>query len=54
MPTRKRLSKETAHEDREPRDLTRLAREVSKLDPRVEQAMAEEGISRDIAEWPEY
>jgi hypothetical protein len=54
MPTRKRPSKETAHENRKPRDLTRLEREVAKLDPKAEQTLAEEGLSRDIAEWPEY
>jgi metal-responsive CopG/Arc/MetJ family transcriptional regulator len=31
-----------------------LARECAKLDPELEQAMAEEGLSRDVAEWPEY
>ena len=37
-----------------PRDRERLARESAKLDPKVEQAMAEEGMSRDLADWPEY
>ncbi len=32
----------------------RLARECAKLDPSYEQAMAEEGIAGDLAEWPEY
>ncbi len=32
----------------------RLARECSKLDPEFEQAMAEEGMSGDASEWPEY
>jgi len=31
-----------------------LARECDKLDPGFEQAMAEEGISEDLAEWPTY
>ena len=31
-----------------------LARECAKLDPEGEQAMAEEGLSEDLAEWPEY
>lgn len=33
---------------------TRLAREASKLDPREEKALAEEGVGPDSAAWPEY
>ena len=33
---------------------SRLARECAKLDPATEQALAEEGLSRDAEEWPEY
>jgi len=33
---------------------SRLARESAKLDPKFEQAMAEEGMSGELAEWPEY
>lgn len=33
---------------------TRLARESAKLDPTFEQALAEEGLAEDLAEWPEY
>ena len=32
----------------------RLARECAKLDPAFEKALAEEGLSEDISEWPEY
>lgn len=32
----------------------RLARECAKLDPKFEQALADEGVSEDLAEWPEY
>ncbi len=32
----------------------RLARECAKLNPSFEQAMAEEGLSEDLSEWPEY
>jgi metal-responsive CopG/Arc/MetJ family transcriptional regulator len=32
----------------------RLARECAKLDPAAEQAMAEEGLSAEAAQWPEY
>ena len=33
---------------------TRLARECAKLDPREERAMADEGLAKDMEEWPEY
>ncbi len=33
---------------------SRLAQECAKLDPRLEQALAEEGMGGDSAEWPEY
>lgn len=33
---------------------SRLARECAKLDPAFEKAIAEEGFSREIEEWPEY
>lgn len=33
---------------------SRLAMEVSKLDPAFERSLAEEGLSQDQAEWPEY
>lgn len=32
----------------------RLARECALLDPGYEQAMAEEGMSAELSEWPEY
>ena len=32
----------------------RLARECAKLDRKFEQAMAEEGLSVEVGEWPEY
>ena len=33
---------------------TRLAQECAKLDPSYEQSLAEEGLSSETAEWPEY
>ncbi len=33
---------------------SRLARECLKLDPSFEQALAGEGFSGDLAQWPEY
>ena len=35
-------------------DRRRLARECAKLDPRQEQAMAEEGFKAEAERWPEY
>ena len=32
----------------------RLARECAKLDPRAEQELAEEGMAKDMEQWPEY
>jgi metal-responsive CopG/Arc/MetJ family transcriptional regulator len=33
---------------------SRLALESAKLDPAFERALAEEGLSEDISQWPEY
>ena len=33
---------------------TRLARECSKLDPKEEKALAEEGLAGSLETWPEY
>jgi metal-responsive CopG/Arc/MetJ family transcriptional regulator len=33
---------------------SRLAQECAKLDPTFEKALAEEGLSADLAEWSEY
>ena len=35
-------------------DRSRLATELSKLDPLFERSLAEEGLSQDQEEWPEY
>jgi len=35
-------------------DRSRLARECAKLAPKAEQALADEGLSCDRSEWPEY
>jgi metal-responsive CopG/Arc/MetJ family transcriptional regulator len=32
----------------------RLAEECSKLDPKVEKTLAEEGMAGELATWPEY
>jgi metal-responsive CopG/Arc/MetJ family transcriptional regulator len=33
---------------------TRLAKECAKLDPAFEKAMADEGLTEDLSQWPEY
>lgn len=33
---------------------SRLAMECSRLDPVFEKALAEDGMSEDLGEWPEY
>ena len=33
---------------------TRLAKECAKLDPAREKAMADEGLTEDLSQWPEY
>ena len=35
-------------------DKTRLAQECAKLNPSFEQAIAEEGLSSELVEWPQY
>ncbi len=32
----------------------RLAKECAKLDPAFEKAMADEGLTEDLSQWPEY
>ncbi len=32
----------------------RLAKECANLDPAAEQALAEEGLSQELTQWPEY
>ncbi|MEE9911040.1 MAG: ribbon-helix-helix domain-containing protein [Deltaproteobacteria bacterium] len=33
---------------------SRLSTECAKLDPKFEKAMAEEGLAKDVSQWPEY
>ncbi|MBP8625374.1 MAG: hypothetical protein KBI10_01590 [Syntrophorhabdales bacterium] len=33
---------------------SRLAKECAKLQPALEKAMAEEGMTEDMSQWPEY
>ena len=52
--SRSNAVEEAVEERLEKIERTRLARESAKLDPVYEQAMADEGLRGDLAEWPEY
>lgn len=54
FPNRSKAIQEAIQEKLSRVNRSRLARECSKLDPKFERALAEEGITRDIGEWPEY
>ena len=54
FPNRSRAIQEAVEEKLIRIDRSRLAVECSKLDPAFEQQLADEGLSGDLAEWPEY
>lgn len=54
FPSRSQAIQTAIEEKLEKMDRSRLARECAKLDPEFEKTMAEEGLSQDLAEWPEY
>lgn len=54
FPSRSRAFEEALEEKLKRLDKSRLARECAKLDPAFEKSLAEEGLSREIDEWPEY
>jgi metal-responsive CopG/Arc/MetJ family transcriptional regulator len=54
FPSRSRAVQEAIEEKLNRMERTRLARECAKADVTAEQALAEEGISYESAEWPEY
>ena len=54
FPNRSRAIQEAVREKVERLSVNRLARECAKLDPKTEQAWAEEGMSKEVALWPEY
>lgn len=53
-PNRSRAIEEAVEEKLDRLDRSRLAHESAKLDPAFEKALAEEGLSQDLGEWPEY
>ena len=54
FPNRSKAIEQAVKEKLERLDRSRLARECAKLDPAFEQALADEGLSGELAEWPEY
>ena len=54
FPSRSNAIQEAVEEKLERLERSRLVRECAKLDPAFEKAMAEEGMSEELSEWPEY
>ncbi len=54
FPSRSRAIQEAVEEKLARLKGTRLAEECAKLDPKAEQEMAEEGLSDEMKQWPEY
>jgi Arc/MetJ-type ribon-helix-helix transcriptional regulator len=54
FPNRSRIIEEAIQEKLQRLDRSRLACECAKLDPAYERALAEEGFTEVLAEWPEY
>ncbi len=54
FPSRSRVIQEAVREKVARLSANRLARECARLDPKSEQALAEEGLSGEVASWPKY
>ena len=54
LPNRSRAIQDAVEEKLARLDRTRLIRETAKLDPEIEQKLADEGLAEDFEEWPEY
>lgn len=54
FPSRSKAIQEAVEEKLNRIDRRRLARECAKLNPLEERRLAEEGLSMELAEWPEY
>ena len=54
FPSRSRAVQEAVEEKLARLERTRLARESAKLDRRLEQALADEGLKGEAEEWPKY
>jgi len=54
LPSRSRAVQEALRDKLDRLDRSRLARECAKLDPAQEQRLADEGLTDDAEQWPEY
>jgi metal-responsive CopG/Arc/MetJ family transcriptional regulator len=54
FPNRSKAMQEAVEEKLARIDRGRLSRECAKLDKNFERSLAEEGLSRELGEWPEY
>lgn len=54
FPNRSQAIEEAVAEKLARIEKSRLAQECAKLDPAFEKALAEEGLSEELKEWPEY
>jgi metal-responsive CopG/Arc/MetJ family transcriptional regulator len=54
FPNRSRAIQEAVQEKLERLERGRLARECAKLDPDFEKGLAEQGMSEELTQWPEY
>jgi Arc/MetJ-type ribon-helix-helix transcriptional regulator len=54
FPNRSKAIQQAVEEKLARADRSRLARECAKLDPRAEQALADEDLEPDLAQWSEY
>ena len=54
FPSRSKVIQDAVEEKLNKMGKGRLARECAKLDPEFEKALAEEGLSAEANQWPEY
>jgi metal-responsive CopG/Arc/MetJ family transcriptional regulator len=54
FPNRSKAIQEAVQEKLERLERGRLARECAKLDPEFEKGLAEQGMSEELTQWPEY
>lgn len=54
FPNRSRAFQEAVEDKLKRLDRNRLAKECAKLNPAFEKSLAEEGLSEELKEWPEY
>lgn len=54
FPSRSKVIQDAVEEKLNKMGKGRLARECAKLDPEFEKALAEEGLSAEVDQWPEY